>query len=84
MPGLHRGAGGRYLLVNPGHDGVLPGGIGTAVARFLAGAAPLRPPPEPPTTVFHRVSHLPINTVPPNDETFFDRSWRPGEIEPVT
>jgi hypothetical protein len=50
-----------------------PGGVGTPIAEFLAGEARrfgrIEPPPP---TVFHEASGKAMNTVPPNDWTYFE------------
>jgi hypothetical protein len=49
-----------------------PGGLGTPLAEFLAGRTPIAPVKEPAPTVFHEGSGTVMNTVPPNDWTFFE------------
>ncbi|MEU9089729.1 DUF1254 domain-containing protein [Streptomyces sp. NPDC048428] len=50
-----------------------PGGYGTSIASFLQGKAPLAPiaPVDPP--VFTEGTGLVINTLPPNDFSFYER-----------
>lgn len=48
-----------------------PGGIGTSIAAFLDGKAKLGPLTPAPTMVFHEGSGRVINTIPPNDYSFF-------------
>ncbi len=48
------------------------GGVGTSIAEFLTGKAPLgRISPQPPA-VFHEASGKVMNTVPPNDFSYFE------------
>ncbi len=47
------------------------GGLGTPLAEFLAGKAPLAKIAAPPATVFHEGSGKVMNTVPPSDWTFY-------------
>lgn len=49
-----------------------PGGLGTSIAEFLAGNAQLRRITEPPPTVFHEGSGKVMNTIPPNDWSYFE------------
>ena len=49
-----------------------PGAMGTAVASFLAGRAPLAGAAERPETRFVDAVHLEINTVTPNDFSFWE------------
>lgn len=49
-----------------------PGGVGTTIAEFLSGKAKLGRVSEPPATVFHDGSGKAMNTVPPNDWSFYD------------
>jgi hypothetical protein len=48
------------------------GGIGTSVAEFLTGGARLASITPPPETVFHEGSGKVMNTVPPNDFSFYE------------
>jgi hypothetical protein len=61
-----------------------PGGIGTPIAEFLAGKAPLARPSAPPPTVFHEGSGKVMNTVPPNDWTFYEFLNEIVQQEPAT
>jgi hypothetical protein len=129
-PGGDRGEGGKYLIVPPGYDGVLPeggffiararttrvvwfgrafienkndpkpaaetirkftkvypyeaGGYGTPIAEFLAGKAKLGRVTPPPPTVFHEGSGKVMNTVPPNDWTFYEFLNEVVQQEPAT
>jgi hypothetical protein len=129
-PGGDRGEGGKYLIVPPGYDGVLPeggffvaharttrvawfgraflenksdpkpaterirkftkiypyeaGGYGTPIAEFLAGKARLGRITPPPPAVFHEGSGKAMNTVPPNDWTFYEMLNEVVQQEPAT
>ncbi|MCA9100012.1 MAG: DUF1254 domain-containing protein [Pirellulales bacterium] len=61
-----------------------PGGLGTPLADFLAGEAPLAPVTPPPATVFHEGSGKVMNTVPPNDWSFFELLNEVVQREPAT
>ncbi|WP_409560167.1 DUF1254 domain-containing protein [Hyphomicrobium sp. MC8b] len=61
-----------------------PGGVGTPIASFLAGEAKLGRVTEPPPTVFHEGSGKVINTIPPNDWTFYERLNEVVQKEPAT
>jgi hypothetical protein len=60
------------------------GGVGTPIAEFLAGKARLGRVTPPPATVFHEGSGKVMNTVPPNDWTFFDLLNEVVQEEPAT
>jgi len=49
-----------------------PGGVGTPIAEFLEGKARLGRIAPPPPTVFHEGSGKVMNTIPPNDWTFYE------------
>jgi hypothetical protein len=49
-----------------------PGGVGTPIAEFLAGKARLGRVTPPPPTVFHEGSGKVMNTIPPNDWSFYE------------
>ncbi len=61
-----------------------PGGLGTPLAEFLAGKAPIAPLKEPAPTVFHEGSGTVMNTLPPNDWTFFQMLNEVVQEEPAT
>jgi len=61
-----------------------PGGFGTPIAEFLAGKSKLAPVKEPPTTVFHEGSDKVMNTIPPNDWTFYELLNEVVQSEPAT
>nr|WP_245943930.1 DUF1254 domain-containing protein [Acuticoccus kandeliae] len=61
-----------------------PGGVGTPIAAFLAGKAMLGPIEEPGPTVFHEGSGKVMNTVPPNDWSYFEMLNEIVQAEPAT
>jgi hypothetical protein len=62
-----------------------PGGVGTPIAEFLTGKARLgRVAVEPPPTVFHEGSGVAMNTVPPNDYSYFEMLNDVVQSEPAT
>lgn len=61
-----------------------PGGVGTPIAEFLAGKARLGRVEEPPATVFHEGSGKVMNTIPPNDWTFYEMLDEIVQQEPAT
>jgi len=60
------------------------GGQGTSVAEFLAGKARLGRITPPPPTVFHEGSGKVINTIPPNDFSFYELLNDIVQQEPAT
>jgi len=48
------------------------GGVGTSIAEFLARKAKLGRVTRPPPTVFHEGSGKAMNTIPPNDFSYFE------------
>lgn len=130
LPGPDRGEGGKYLIVPPGYEGVLPqggfniahcktnhgvwfarafldnnddpkptaerirkytkiyhynaGGVGTSIAEFLAGKARLGRIEPPAPTVFHEGSGKVMNTIPPNDWSYFEMLNEIVQAEPAT
>ncbi len=48
------------------------GGAGTSYAAFLRGEAPIEAITPPPETVFHNVSGRAMNTIPPNDFSYYE------------
>jgi len=60
------------------------GGLGTPIAEFLAGKARLGRVTPPPPTVFHEGSGKVMNTVPPNDWTFFEMLNEIVQQEPAS
>jgi hypothetical protein len=61
-----------------------PGGVGTPIAEFLAGKAKLRPITPTSPTVFHEGSGKVMNTIPPNDWTYFEMLNEVVQQEPAT
>lgn len=61
-----------------------PGGVGTPIAEFLAGKAPLGPISEPPAMKFHEGSGKVMNTIPPNDWTYYEMLNEVVQQEPAT
>ena len=61
-----------------------PGGVGTSIASFLAGKARLGKITEPPATVFHEGSGKVMNTLPPNDWSYFELLNEVVQSEPAT
>ena len=61
-----------------------PGGVGTPVADFLAGKAKLGRVTPPPPTVFHEGSGKVMNTLPPNDWSFYETLNEVVQREPAT
>lgn len=62
----------------------VPGGVGTPIASFLEGKAPLSKVDAPPAPVFHDVSGKKFNTVPPNDWGFYEMLNEIVQEEPAT
>jgi hypothetical protein len=60
------------------------GGVGTPIADFLAGKAKLGRVTPPSPTVFHEGSGKVMNTIPPNDWTFYDMLNEIVQEEPAT
>jgi len=61
-----------------------PGGVGTPIAEFLAGKAKLGKVAPPPPTVFHEASGKAMNTIPPNDWSYFELLNEVVQEEPAT
>jgi hypothetical protein len=61
-----------------------PGGVGTSVAEFLSGKARHGAVAALPETVFHEGSGVVVNTVPPNDFTFYEMLDEVVQREPAT
>jgi hypothetical protein len=61
-----------------------PGGVGTPISEFLAGKARLGRVAPPPPTVFHEGSGKVMNTIPPNDWTFYEMLNEIVQQEPAT
>ncbi|HEY5362389.1 MAG TPA: DUF1254 domain-containing protein [Streptosporangiaceae bacterium] len=60
-----------------------PGGVGTSVATFLAGAGPFAPDAEPAPTRFVDAVHTSFNTIPPNDDSYWDLINEVVQTEPA-
>ena len=60
------------------------GGVGIPIAEFLAGKAKLGRITPPPPTVFHNGSGKVMNTLPPNDWTFYEMLNEIVQKEPAT
>ncbi len=61
-----------------------PGGVGTSIASFLEGKARLGPITPPPPTVFHEGSGKVMNTLPPNDWSYYEMLNEVVQQEPAT
>jgi hypothetical protein len=61
-----------------------PGGVGTPIAEFLSGKARLGRVSEPLATVFHEGSGKVMNTIPPNDWSFYEMLNEIVQQEPAT
>jgi hypothetical protein len=70
----------KYTKVYPYEEG----GVGTPIAEFLAGKAKLGRVAPPPSTVFHEGSDKVMNTVPPNDWSFYEMLNDVVQEEPAT
>ena len=60
------------------------GGYGTPVAEFLAGKTSLGPITPPPPTVFHEGTGKVMNTIPPNDYSYYEWLDKIVQQEPAT
>ncbi|HMQ93228.1 MAG TPA: DUF1254 domain-containing protein [Amaricoccus sp.] len=60
------------------------GGVGTSIAEFLEGGIKLAQDATPQTPVFHEGTGLAMNTVPPNDYSYYDMLNRLVQSEPAT
>jgi len=61
-----------------------PGSVGTPIAEFLAGKSTLGRITPPPPTVFHEGSGKVMNTIPPNDWTYYEMLNEVVQSEPAT
>ena len=61
-----------------------PGAVGTSIAEFLEGKAELGKITAPPATVFHEGSGKVMNTLPPNDWSYFEMLNEVVQQEPAT
>jgi hypothetical protein len=62
----------------------VPGGEGTSIAEFLSGDAKLARITPPPPTVFREGSGVVMNTIPPNDFSFYESLNEVVQQEPAT
>jgi len=60
------------------------GGVGTSIAEFLNGKAKFGRLASPPATVFHEGSGKVINTIPPNDFSYYEMLNEVVQQEPTT
>jgi hypothetical protein len=60
------------------------GGVGLSIARYLEGGIELGRNAEPKAPIFHEGSGLSINTIPPNDYTYYEMLNRLVQSEPAT
>ncbi len=60
------------------------GGVGLPIARFLEGGIELGRNAEPKTPVFHEGTGLSINTIPPNNYSYYELLNRLVQSEPAT
>jgi hypothetical protein len=60
------------------------GGVGTSIAEFLAGKAKLDRITPPPPTVFHEGTGKVMNTILPNDWSYFELLNQVVQREPTT
>lgn len=62
----------------------VPGGVGMPIARFLEGGTKLSRNAEPKAAVFHEGTGLVVNTVPPNDYSYYEMLNDLVQAEPAT
>ena len=60
------------------------GGVGTPIAEFLSGKAKLGKITPPPPTVFHEGTGKVMNTIPPNDFSYYEMLNEVVQQEPAT
>jgi hypothetical protein len=60
-----------------------PGAVGTSVATFLAGESPFAAATEPAPTRFVDAVHKSFNTIPPNDDSYWDLINELVQAEPA-
>lgn len=60
-----------------------PAGVGLSIARFLEGGVRLGQNAEPQKPVFHEGTGLSINTIPPNDFSYYEMLDRLVQSEPA-
>jgi hypothetical protein len=61
-----------------------PGGVGLSIARYLEGGVELGRNAEPKTPVYHEGTGLAVNTIPPNDYSYYEMLNRLVQSEPAT
>jgi hypothetical protein len=61
----------------------VPGGVGSSVAAYLQGEGPLRTPMSTPATRFVEGTGLEMNTIPPNDSSFYALLDEAVQLEPA-
>jgi hypothetical protein len=61
-----------------------PGGVGMSIGRFLEGGVILGRNAEPKPAVFHEGSGLVVNTVPPNDYSYYEMLNDLVQAQPAT
>jgi len=60
------------------------GGVGTSIAEFLEGGVKLAQNAQPKTPVFHEGTGLAMNTIPPNDYSYYEMLNRLVQSQPAT
>lgn len=60
-----------------------PGGVGLSIARYLEGGIELGRNAEPKTPVYHEGTGLSMNTIPPNDYSYYEMLNRLVQSEPA-
>lgn len=61
-----------------------PGGVGLPIARYLEGGIELSPNAEPKAPVYHEGTGLAMNTIPPNDYSYYEMLDRLVQSQPAT
>ncbi len=61
-----------------------PGGVGLSVARFLEGGIKLSRDAAPKAPIYHEGTGLAINTIPPNDFSYYEMLDRLVQSQPAT
>ncbi|QDT32127.1 DUF1254 domain-containing protein [Thalassoglobus polymorphus] len=61
-----------------------PGGVGLSIARYLEGGVELGRNAEPKKPVYHEGTGLSMNTIPPNDYSYYEMLNRLVQSEPAT
>ncbi len=60
-----------------------PGGVGLSIARYLEGGVQLGRDAEPKTPVYHEGTGLSMNTIPPNDYSYYEMLNRLVQSQPA-